>query len=120
MELRRELIERADFPQVRRGLDPEAVSNHLSEVAKAVEAIKKEDKGSAATTGEHVTAIVQAAETAASQLEQTARADAERMRSSAKAEADSRSDRRQERGREHSHERSQRGPQHAHQRPRRG
>ena len=90
MELRRELIERADFPQVRRGLDPEAVSKHLAEVAKAVEATKEtQDKGSAANTGEHVRAIVEAAETAATQLEQTARADAERMRSSAKAEADS-------------------------------
>ena len=36
LELKRELIERKDFPQVRRGFDPKAVQDHLYEVAKAV------------------------------------------------------------------------------------
>ena len=86
MELRRELIERKDFPQVRRGLDPEAVQAHLREVAKAVDEVKHGT--TAAATGEWVTAIVDAAERAAQELEQTARADAERMRSNAKASAE--------------------------------
>ena len=86
MELKRELIERKDFPQVRRGFDPQAVQDHLYEVAKAVAEVKHGD--TAAATGAWVTAIVDAAERAAQEMEQTARADAERMRSSAKAAAE--------------------------------
>jgi len=86
LELTRERIERKDFPQVRRGLDPEAVQDHLHEVAKAVDEVKH--GGTAAATGAWVTAIVDAAERAAQELEQTARAEAERMRSSAKAAAE--------------------------------
>jgi DivIVA domain-containing protein len=36
LELKRELIERKDFPPVRRGFDSKAVQDHLYEVAKAV------------------------------------------------------------------------------------
>jgi DivIVA domain-containing protein len=86
VELKPELIERKDFPQVRRGFDPQAVQDHLYEVAKAVAEVKQ--GGSAASTGARVTAIVDAAERAAQELEQTARAEAERLRSSAKAEAE--------------------------------
>ena len=86
MELKRELIERKDFPQVRRGLDPKAVQDHLYEVAKAVAEVKQGD--TAVATGAWVTAIVDAAERAAQELEQTTRAEAERTRSSAKAAAE--------------------------------
>ena len=89
MELRRELIERRDFPQVRRGHDPEAVNEHLREVAKAVEELRH-SKGSADSTATHVRSIIEAAERASTELEQSARIDAERMRSGAKEEAESR------------------------------
>ena len=95
MEFTKNFIERGDFPQVRRGHDPEAVSAHLRSVAEKVEDLKKQmegartrDKGSAASAGEHVRAIIEAAEQAAEQLEQTARSDSESMRSVAKAEAE--------------------------------
>ena len=71
---------------MRRGLDPEAVQDHLHEVAKAVDEVKH--GGTAAATGAWVTAIVDAAERAAQELEETARAEAERVRSSAKAAAE--------------------------------
>lgn len=89
MELRRELIERRDFPQVRRGHDPEAVNEHLREVAKAVEELRH-SKGSADSTATHVRSIIEAAERASTELEQSARIDAERMRAGAKEEAESR------------------------------
>ena len=71
---------------MRRGLDPEAVQDHLHEVAKAVDEVKH--GGTAAATGAWVTAIVDAAERAAQELEETSRAEAERVRCGAKAAAE--------------------------------
>ena len=85
MELSRESIERADFPRVSDGLDPEAVAAHLRAVAEAVEKLSPPGAATATTSsGERVRAIVDAAERSAAELEASARADAERIRADAR------------------------------------
>ena len=83
MEPKRESIERGDFPRVKDGLDPEAVAEHLREVADAVERLRSEAKGSGA---DRVSRVVAAAEAAAAELEESARADADRTRAEAAEE----------------------------------
>jgi hypothetical protein len=83
VEPERESIERGDFPRVADGLDPEAVAEHLREVADAVERLKREAGGSGA---DRVSRVVAAAEAAAAELEESARADADRTRADAAAE----------------------------------
>ena len=85
MELNRESIERADFPRVSDGLDPEAVAAHLRAVAEAVEKLSPPGAATAtSSSGERVRAIVDAAERSAAELEASARADAERIRADAR------------------------------------
>ena len=87
MELSRESIERADFPRVSDGLDPEAVAAHLRAVAEAVEKLSPPGAATAtSSSGERVRAIVDAAERSAAELEASARADAERIRAGARTD----------------------------------
>ncbi len=87
MELSRESIERADFPRVSDGLDPEAVAAHLRAVAEAVEKLSPPGAATAtSSSGERVRAIVDAAERSAAELEASARADAERIRADARTD----------------------------------
>jgi hypothetical protein len=82
VELRRETIERGDFPAAADGLDPEAVAAHLRAVADAVEELLRAPQPS---SGGRVQAVVDAAERSAAELEESARADAERTRAEAVA-----------------------------------
>ena len=90
MDLDRENIERSDFPSSRRGWDPDAVADHLREVANAVARQKREGSTtrqghSAITAAEQVKAIVSVAEESAERIEEEARREAERLLSEARA-----------------------------------
>jgi DivIVA domain-containing protein len=73
--LDRQSIEKKDFPIGRRGYDPEAVDSHLSSVADQIESSGGSTESLAASAGEQVRAIVEAAETTAAQI----RTDADRQ-----------------------------------------
>lgn len=96
MELRRDLIERGDFPPAEDGLDPEAVRAHLHAIADAVEeqaervgaqAAEPAASAAPAPTGQRVQAILDAAERTASEVEEAAEAEAERMLADARERA---------------------------------
>ncbi len=93
MELDRDWIQRTDFPQARRGYDPNEVDRHLREIAAAVDdlhaaaAESTETPTVAGTAAEQVRAIVQAAETSAGEIEAGARAEAEGVVAEARNEA---------------------------------
>lgn len=73
----RQAIERRDFPIGRRGYDPAAVDAHLRALADEIEALQRAQAGGAATSlastaGTQVQSILQAAETAAAEIERQA------------------------------------------------
>jgi F0F1-type ATP synthase membrane subunit b/b' len=88
--LDRQSIEKKDFPVGRRGYEPEAVDAHLSAIATKVEELKRssgKSSGSLATSaGEQVRAIVDAAETTATQIRADAEQEAERTLTDARKE----------------------------------
>jgi hypothetical protein len=91
VDLDRQSIERRDFPIGRRGYDPSAVDVHLRNLAAAVEQLQRERAGDASlamAAGNQVQSIIQAAETAAAEIERTALENARQMRERAERDAE--------------------------------
>jgi hypothetical protein len=92
VEMDRESIERSDFPLVRRGYDPAAVSAHLRAVAtmaqelsqRAASLAREPSLGSTAAT--QVQGILEAAQTTAAEIEREAQQDAQSTRDEAAGE----------------------------------
>jgi len=83
LELDRHFIERNDFSAARRGYDPDEVDRHLSEIADAVNELKRSQKRSpsslAATAADQVRGIVEAAERSATEIQEQAESEAKRI-----------------------------------------
>jgi DivIVA domain-containing protein len=83
LDLDRHFIERNDFSAARRGYDPDEVDRHLSEIADAVNELKRTQKRSpsslAATAADQVRGIVEAAERSATEIQEQAEAEAKRI-----------------------------------------
>lgn len=93
MALERQSIEKKDFPIGRRGYDPEAVDEHLAQVARDVEELKASSRRRtetlASTASEQVRAIVEAAESSAAEIQRQAETEAQEIRAEAAEEAQS-------------------------------
>lgn len=93
MALERQSIEKKDFPIGRRGYDPEAVDDHLAEVAREVEQLKvssrRRTETLASAASEQVRAIVEAAENSAAEIQRQAETEAQDIRTEAAEEAQS-------------------------------
>ena len=91
MDLDRQAIERRDFPISRRGYDTAAVDSHLQALAGEFEELQRAAAGGevslAASTASHVQSIIQAAETAAAEIERQATDEAHRTREQADSDA---------------------------------
>jgi DivIVA domain-containing protein len=83
LDLDRHFIERNDFSAARRGYDPDEVDRHLSEIAEAVNELKRSQKRSpsslAATAADQVRGIVEAAERSATEIQEQAEGEAKRI-----------------------------------------
>jgi DivIVA domain-containing protein len=103
----RQAIERRDFPIGRRGYDPAAVDAHLRSLADEVEELQRKaitggaDVSMASTAGTHVQSILQAAETAAAEIERHALESARQVREDADRDADRTREEAIERARQH-------------------
>jgi len=88
--LDRQSIQRTDFPQGRRGYEPEAVAAHLEAIADEVEELKGSTGTSstslASSAGEQVRTIIDAAETTAAQIRADADRDAKKVLADARSE----------------------------------
>jgi DivIVA domain-containing protein len=88
----RQAIERRDFPIGRRGYDPEAVDAHLRALATEVEQLRRGTAGSGdslgSTAGSQVQSILEAAESAAGEIERAAQDNARQMRQTADRDAE--------------------------------
>jgi DivIVA domain-containing protein len=99
MSLDRQSVEKRDFPIARRGYEPEAVDQHLQQVADELDRLRRQAAAGAAqpapagpasiaaAASEQVRAIVEAAESSAAQIERAARDEADGIRRSAEADA---------------------------------
>jgi DivIVA domain-containing protein len=92
VELDRQVIERRDFPIVRRGYDPASVDVHLRALAADIEELQREassrgHESLASTAGTHVQGILEAAQTTAETIEREAAEDAQRVRNAANEDA---------------------------------
>jgi len=89
--LDRQSIERKDFPVGRRGYDPEAVDAHLSALADEVADLKRSARRRsdtlASSASDQVRAIVEAAETSATDIQREAESDAREIRDEANRES---------------------------------
>jgi len=94
VDLDRQAIERRDFPVGRRGYDPIAVDAHLRALAAEFEELQRAVTGGSAdvslasTAGNQVQGIIEAAETAAGEIERHALDSARQMREAADHEAE--------------------------------
>ncbi len=94
MEFDRQAIERRDFPIGRRGYDPSAVDAHLRTLAAEFDELQRAAIGGAAdvslasTAGNHVQGIIEAAETAAAEIERHALENARQVREAADRDAE--------------------------------
>jgi DivIVA domain-containing protein len=94
VELDRQAIERKDFPIGRRGYDPDAVDAHLRSLAGEFEDLQRtaahgsSEVSLASSAAGQVQSILQAAESAASEIEQNALDDARSVREEAARDAD--------------------------------
>ncbi len=94
MEFDRQAIERRDFPIGRRGYDPAAVDAHLRALAAEFEELQRAavtggaDMSLASTAGTQVQSILEAAETAASEIERHALDAARQAREAADRDAE--------------------------------
>ncbi len=93
MDLDRQAIERRDFPIGRRGYDPAAVDAHLREMAAEVEGLQRTaasggDMSLASSAGSQVQSILEAAETAAGEIERQALENARQVREAADRDAE--------------------------------
>jgi vacuolar-type H+-ATPase subunit H len=90
----RQAIERRDFPIGRRGYDPAAVDGHLRALAEEFEELQRRaiaggaDVSVASTAGTQVQGILQAAETAAAEIERHALENARQVREDADRDAE--------------------------------
>jgi DivIVA domain-containing protein len=87
VELDRNFIERNDFAAARRGYDPDEVDRHLSEIAEAVNELKRAQRSNAgslaSSAAEQVRGIVEAAEQSAGQITSGAESEARKIRDDA-------------------------------------
>jgi len=103
----RQAIERRDFPIGRRGYDPSAVDAHLRALAEEFEELQRAaitggaDVSVASTAGTQVQSILQAAETAAAEIERHALENARQVRADADRDADRTREEAVERARAH-------------------
>lgn len=103
----RQAIERRDFPIGRRGYDPAAVDTHLRGLAEEFEQLQRRaitggaDVSVASTAGTQVQSILQAAETAAAEIERHALENARQVREDADRDADRTREEAVERARQH-------------------
>jgi DivIVA domain-containing protein len=90
VELDRQSIERRDFPIGRRGYDPEAVDAHLRSLATKLEEQRRGGSGESlgASAGNQVQTILEAAESAASEIERAALENARQVREAAERDAE--------------------------------
>jgi DivIVA domain-containing protein len=103
----RQTIERRDFPISRRGYDPASVDVHLRALAEEFETLQRTvvgggaDVSVASTAGTHVHSILQAAETAAAEIERHALDNARQVREQADRDAERTREEALERARAH-------------------
>jgi len=103
----RQAIERRDFPIGRRGYDPAAVDMHLRALAEEFDELQRAaitggaDVSVASTAGTQVQSILQAAETAAAEIERHALENARQVREDADRDADRTREEAVERARQH-------------------
>lgn len=103
----RQAIERRDFPIGRRGYDPAAVDTHLRALAEEFDELQRTaitggaDVSVASTAGTQVQSILQAAETAAAEIERHALENARQVREDADRDADRTREEAVERARQH-------------------
>jgi hypothetical protein len=103
----RQAVERRDFPIGRRGYDPAAVDTHLRALADELEALQRAaitgggDASVASTAGTQVQSILQAAETAAAEIERHALENARQAREDADRDAERTREEALERARQH-------------------
>jgi len=103
----RQAIERRDFPIGRRGYDPAAVDTHLRALAEEFEQLQRAaftggaDVSVASTAGTQVQSILQAAETAAAEIERHALESARQVREDADRDAERTREEAVERARQH-------------------
>ncbi len=94
MDFDRQAVERRDFPIGRRGYDPAAVDTHLRALADELEELQRRaitgggDASVASTAGTQVQSILQAAETAAAEIERHALENARQVREDADRDAE--------------------------------
>lgn len=90
MDLDRQSIERRDFPIGRRGYDPEAVDAHLRSLASKFEEQRRGGSGESlgASAGNQVQTILEAAESAASEIERASLENARQVREAAERDAE--------------------------------
>ena len=107
MDFDRQAIERRDFPIGRRGYDPAAVDTHLRALAEEFEELQRTaitggaDVSVASTAGTQVQSILQAAETAAAEIERHALENARQVREDADRDADRTREEAVDRARQH-------------------
>jgi DivIVA domain-containing protein len=106
MALDRQSIEKRDFPIGRRGYEPEAVDEHLAQLADQIDQLqrastRRSGASLAQAASEQVRAIVEAAEQSASAIEREAQDEAQRIRTDAQREAEQTEQQAVERSREH-------------------
>ena len=106
MALDRQTIEKKDFPIGRRGYDPEAVDEHLAQLADQVDSLQRSAQrrsgaSLAQAASEQVRAIVEAAEQSAQAIERDAEEQAVRIRTDAERDAERTDQEAVERSREH-------------------
>ncbi|MGH2865082.1 MAG: hypothetical protein ACRDJX_07500 [Solirubrobacteraceae bacterium] len=107
MDFDRQAIERRDFPIGRRGYDPAAVDTHLRALAEEFEQLQRTaitgggDLSVASTAGTQVQSILQAAETAAAEIERHALENARQLREDADRDAERTREEAVERARQH-------------------
>ncbi|HTC72483.1 MAG TPA: hypothetical protein VK655_06310 [Solirubrobacteraceae bacterium] len=107
MDFDRQAVERRDFPIGRRGYDPAAVDTHLRALADELEELQRAaitgggDASVASTAGTQVQSILQAAETAAAEIERHALENARQAREDADRDAERTREEALERARQH-------------------
>ncbi|HWX98276.1 MAG TPA: hypothetical protein VNZ01_15640 [Solirubrobacteraceae bacterium] len=105
MDVDRQAIERRDFPVSRRGYDPAAVDAHLRGLASEFEELQRSAGGGetslASTAGAQVQSIIEAAETAAAEIESQALEHARSVREAADRDAQGTREQAVERARAH-------------------
>jgi DivIVA domain-containing protein len=106
MALDRQSIEKRDFPIGRRGYEPEAVDEHLAQLADQIDQLQRSAQrrsgaSLAQAASEQVRSIVEAAEQSAAAIERDAESEAQRIRQDAQRDAEKTDQEAVERSRDH-------------------